>query len=101
MFQFAEVLTRFVDRPVIDRTALTGTYDVVLDIAPDDYTPLIIRSAINAGVTLPPQALRLLDNANTDPLSGPLRDVGLTLESSKALLKVVVVDAISRTPTEN
>ena len=95
------VLTRFVDRAVIDQTGLTGAYDIVLNIAPDDFTPLIIRSAINAGVTLPPQALRLLDNANADPLSGPLRDVGLTLESRKAPLKVVVVDAISRTPTEN
>ena len=101
MIAVAEMLTRFVDRAVINQTGLTGTYDIVLNIAPDDYTPLIIRSAINAGVTLPPQALRLLDNANTDPLSGPLRDVGLTLESRKAPLQVVVVDAIARTPTEN
>jgi uncharacterized protein (TIGR03435 family) len=101
MIAVAEMLTRFVDRAVINQTGLTGTYDIVLDIAPDDFTPLIIRSAINAGVTLPPQALRLLDNANTDPLSGPLRDVGLTLESRKAPLEVVVVDAISQTPTEN
>jgi len=101
MFQFAEVLTRFVDRPVIDRTALTGSYDVVLDIAPEDYLAVMIRSAVNAGVTLPPQALRVMDNANTDPLSGPLRDVGLTLESRRAPLSVVVVDAISKTPTEN
>ena len=56
---------------------------------------------INAGVTLPPQALRVLDGANADPLSGPLRDVGLTLESGKAPLSVVVVDTISKTPTEN
>ena len=101
MTSVAEMLTRFVDRAVIDRTGLTGTYDIVLAIAPDDFTPLIIRSAINAGVTLPPQALRMLDGANADPLSGPLRDVGLTLESRKAPLSVVVVDAISKTPTEN
>ena len=101
MIAVAEMLTRFVDRAVINHTGLTSTYDIVLNIAPDDFTPLIIRSAINAGVTLPPQALRLLDNANTDPLSGPLQDAGLTLESRKAPLHVVVVDAISRTPTEN
>jgi uncharacterized protein (TIGR03435 family) len=101
MESFAEVLTRFVDRPVVDRTALTGPYDVTLDIAPEDYTALMIRSAVNAGVTLPPQALRMLDNANTDPLSGPLRNVGLTLESQRAPLEVIVVDAIAKTPTEN
>ena len=101
MLQFAEVLTRFVDRPVIDRTAMTGSYDVVLDIAPEDYLAVMIRSAVNAGVTLPPQALRALDNANADPLSGPLRNAGLTLESRRAPLDVIVVDVIEKTPTEN
>ena len=101
MASLAEVLTRFVDRPVLDQTALTGVYDIVLNIAPEDYMPLLIRSGINAGVSMPPQALRLLDGANADPLSGPLRDVGLTLESRKAPLEVIVVDAISKTPTEN
>ena len=101
MLSFAEVLTRFVDRPVLDQTGLTGEYDVVLNIAPEDYMALMVRSGVNAGVSLPPQALRLLDGANTDPLSGPLRDIGLTFESRKASLSVVVVDAISKTPTEN
>lgn len=63
--------------------------------------PLMVRSGVNAGVAFPPQALRLLDGANADPLSGPLRDVGMTLESRKAPLDVVVVDSIARTPTEN
>jgi uncharacterized protein (TIGR03435 family) len=101
MFQFAEVLTRFVDRAVIDQTGLTGSYDVGLDIAPEDYTGVLIRSAVNAGVTLPPQALRMLDNATADPLSAPLRNVGLSLESRRAPLNNVVVDAIEKTPTEN
>lgn len=101
MIAVVEMLTRFVDRAVLDHTGLTGPYDVVLNIAPEDFTPLMVRSAINAGVTLPPQALRVLDGANADPLSGPLRDVGLTLESRKAPLQVVVVDSIARTPTEN
>jgi uncharacterized protein (TIGR03435 family) len=101
MATFAELLTRFVDRAVVDQTGLTGAYDVVIDIAPEDYQGLMIRSAVNAGVALPPQALRMLDNANTDPLSGPLRNVGLTLESRRAPLDVIVVDSISKTPTEN
>lgn len=101
MASFADVLTRFVDRAVLDQTGVTGEYDVVVNIAPEDFMPLMIRSGVNAGVALPPQALRLLDGANTDPLSGPLRDVGLTLESRKAPLEVIVVDAISKAPTEN
>lgn len=101
MTDFAEVLTRFVDRAVIDQTGLTGHYDVTLELAPEDYMPVMIRSAVNAGVVLPPQALRLLDGANADPFSNPLRNAGLTLESRKAPLDVIVVDAIAKTPTEN
>jgi uncharacterized protein (TIGR03435 family) len=101
MATFAELLTRFVDRAVVDQTGLAGDYDIVIDIAPEDFQGLMIRSAVNAGVALPPQALRMLDNANTDPLSGPLRNVGLTLESRRAPLDVIVVDSIAKTPTEN
>ena len=101
MTDFAEVLTRFVDRAVINETGLTGKYDATLELAPEDYTPVLIRSAVNAGVVLPPQALRMLDGANADPFSNPLRTVGLTLESRKAPLDVIVVDAIAKTPTEN
>ena len=101
MNDFAEVLTRFVDRAVINETTLTGRYDIVLELAPEDYMPVLLRSAVNAGVVLPPQALRMLDGANADPFSNPLRNVGLTLESRKAPLDIIVVDAIAKTPTEN
>ena len=80
---------------------LTGHYDVTLELAPEDYMPVMIRSAVNAGVVLPPQALRMLDGANADPFSNPLRNAGLTLESRKSPLEVIVVDAIAKTPTEN
>lgn len=98
---FADVLTRFVDRPVIDGTELTGDYDFVLEFAPEDYSSLIMRSAFNGGAMLSPEALRALDAASLDPLSGALEKVGLTLESRKAPDELIVVDAISRTPSEN
>jgi uncharacterized protein (TIGR03435 family) len=101
MMAVAEMLTRFMDRPVLDMTQVTGRYDMTLDIAPEDYTPMMIRSAINAGVVLPPQALRMLDGASTDPLSGPLQKAGLTLEPRKAPLDVIVVDSSLKSPTEN
>jgi len=97
----AEMLTRFLDRPVLDMTQLTARYDMTLDIAPEDYTPLMIRSAVNAGVSLPSQALRLLEGASLDPLSTPLQKVGLTLDPRKAPLDVIVVDASLKMPTEN
>ena len=97
----AEMLTRFLDRPVLDMTQLTGRYDMTLDIAPEDYTPMMIRSAVNAGVSLPSQALRMLEGASLDPLSPPLQKAGLTLEPRKAPLDVIVIDSSLKTPTEN
>ena len=101
MAAMAEVLTRFLDRPVLDMTQTAGRYDVTLDIPPEDFTPMLIRSAINAGVVLPPQALRMLDGASLDPLSAPLQKAGLTLEPRKAPLDVIVVDSSLTAPTEN
>ena len=101
MLDVAEVLTRVVDRPVVDQSGLTKTYDVTLDVPPDDFTALRIRSAVNAGVPLPPQALRLLDNASPDTLSGPLSKFGLTFEARRAPLEVIVIESALKAPTEN
>lgn len=97
----ADVLTRFMDRPVVDATGLKGLYDLTLELTPEDYTAMMIRSAIGAGVQLPPQALRLLDNASPDPLSAPMRKYGLTIEARRMPLDVIVVDSALRTPTDN
>ena len=101
MLDIAETLTRFMDRPVVDQTGLTKEYDLTVDLTPEDYNAILIRSAVNAGVPLPPQALRILDNASPDTLSAPLSKFGLTLEARRAPLDVLVVDSASRTPTEN
>ena len=101
MVDVAETLTRFMDRPVVDQTGLTKSYDITIDLTPEDYNAILIRSAVNAGVPLPPQALRILDNASPDTLSAPLSKFGLTLEARRAPLDVLVVDSASRTPTDN
>ncbi len=101
MTQIANMLTRFMDRPVENMTQLDGAYDLAFDIAPDDLAPMMIRSALNAGIVLPPQAYRALDGASGDPFSGPLGQFGLTLESRKAPLDVIVVDDMRKTPTDN
>jgi uncharacterized protein (TIGR03435 family) len=101
MLDVAEVLTRFVDRPVVDRSGLTKAYDMTLDLTPEDFNAMRIRSAVNAGVPLPPQALRLLDNASPDTLSAPLSRFGLTFDARRAPLEVLVVDSALKTPTEN
>jgi uncharacterized protein (TIGR03435 family) len=96
-----DTLTGLLDRPVIDNTGLTGRYDLMFELTPEDYNAVLIRSAVNAGVVLPPQALRALDTASTDPFSQGLQKFGLTLNPRRAPLDVIVVDAMRKVPTEN
>ena len=100
MLYFVDVLGRFQDRPVVDMTELTGRYDMDVPLTESDYQAMLIRAAISAGVNLPPQALRLLDNADGS-LSFALKPLGLKLDSRKAPIDVVAVDSIRKVPTEN
>jgi uncharacterized protein (TIGR03435 family) len=98
---FVEVLARFEDKPVVDMTGLTGSYDFDLEFTQEDYMAMLIRSAIAAGVTLPPEALRMLSGSSGDSLTNALERLGLKLENRKAPLEVLVVDRIEKAPTEN
>ena len=53
------------------------------------------------GMPVPADALQFASNAPIDPLIRALRDVGLSLESRRLRLAVIVVDAIQKTPTED
>jgi uncharacterized protein (TIGR03435 family) len=101
MASFAEVLGRFEDKPVVNMTGLTGSYDFDLQFTPEDYMAMLIRSAIAAGVTLPPEALRAISGSSGDSLLNALDRLGLKLENRKAPINVLVVDHIEKSPTEN
>jgi uncharacterized protein (TIGR03435 family) len=101
MFQFAGNLERFVDRPIVDMTGLDGRYDFALDLTEEDYRIMLIRAGVNSGVTLPPAALRLLENGSPVSLFDALQKLGLKLDARKAPLDVLVIDEARKTPTEN
>jgi len=101
MSALAGNLERFVDRPIVDMTDLKGSYDFALDITDEDYRVMLIRAGLNAGVSLPPQALRLLDGASTPSLFDAMQKLGLKLDARKAPLDVVVIDSARKTPTDN
>lgn len=94
-------LERFVDRPIIDSTDLKGMYDIVLDVTQEDYRAMLIRAGVNAGVSLPPEALRLLDGASVASLLDAMQKLGLKLDARKAPLDLLVIDEARKTPTEN
>jgi uncharacterized protein (TIGR03435 family) len=101
MLVLAELLARFMDKPVQDQTGLTATYDVAIDMTPEDFQAMMIRAAVASGVTLPPQALALMDKASGDSLHEALAKLGLKLEPKKVPMDMLIVDSLNRTPSEN
>jgi uncharacterized protein (TIGR03435 family) len=101
MTRFADLLAMFADRPIVNMTDLKGRYDFSLTLSEEDYTAMLIRSAIKNGVNLPPQALQLLEHSSGDTLFNAVQMLGLKLEPRKAPLDVIVIDSAEKTPVEN
>jgi len=101
MSLFADWLSDFTDRPVLDQTGLAGHYTVALDFEPEDYGAIRAQLAANGGGVLSPEGQRMIAEARPDALARALQKAGLTLEPRTGPVEVVVVDSIAKTPTEN
>jgi uncharacterized protein (TIGR03435 family) len=101
MARFADLMSLYLDRPVVDMTDRQGDYDFTLGLTPEDYRVMLIRIAMSQGVALPPEALRLLEGASDSSAHAGLRALGLKLEPRKAPIQTLVVDHILKSPTEN
>jgi uncharacterized protein (TIGR03435 family) len=94
-------LERYVDRPIVDMTGLKGNYDLTVTVTPEDAQTMMIHAAVNAGVSLPPQVVQLADHGSIASLLDGFEQLGLKMDSRKALLDVLVVDQASKTATGN
>ena len=93
MADFATVMQGAVlDRPVVDKTGLTGRFDFTLRWTPDDSQ----FGGLGVRVPAPPA------DANAPPglFTAIQEQLGLKLESTKASVEVLVVDKIDR-PSQN
>ena len=106
MSQLADMLTRLVDKPVVDMTDLKGNYQATLDLALADLMNMARAGGINipalAGArggnpALPAQPSDPSGNA----IFTSVQQLGLRLDSQKAPVDVIVVDHVEKTPTEN
>lgn len=101
MVSLADMLGRFVDKPVVDMTKLDGRYDIRFELQPQDFQAMMLRSAVYAGIQLPPQAMQLVDNASPAAVVDALRAVGLALNPRRLPFDVLVIDSIEKMPTDN
>jgi uncharacterized protein (TIGR03435 family) len=97
MERFASLLSRYVDRPVVDQTGLKGSYQGAFEV---DLIALASRGLMSVMPNADPSA--------TDPISDPgdsivssLKQLGLKLDSRVLPVPVLVIDHIERKPTEN
>ena len=83
--RFTFMLTRRMDRPVLDKTGLAGVYDYTVDLSGLGFNGQ------------PPQ----------DPTAGPsiftavLENLNLRLEAQRAPIEVLVIDQVEKIPVEN
>ena len=89
LFAFAERLSQFVDRPVLDMTELKGAFDFTLEWAPE------------SGTGIPEGPGGEAASASTGPsiFTAIQQQLGLRLEARKASVEVMVVDRADRVPT--
>lgn len=80
------------DRPVVDRTGLTGRYDITITFTPDD--------SLFSGHS--PVAIQLEDGVEPAPrfFDAIQQQLGLKLTSEKAMVEVLAVDRVAK-PSAN
>jgi uncharacterized protein (TIGR03435 family) len=99
MAQLADFLSNQLGRPVLDATGLTAQYDYAIDFSPEG-----LASMKGMPMMAPPPGTG--GGADGGPEGGgsifsAVQDLGLTLESRKGQVALIVVDSVNKTPTEN
>ena len=85
-------------RPVIDRTGLTGRYDINIEFSATNRS---LANGAAAGVPIPGGLAPATDPDSTPPLASTLEQLGLKLESAKAPITIFVVDQANKMPEAN
>jgi uncharacterized protein (TIGR03435 family) len=79
------MLTRRLDRPVLDLTGLKGTYDFTIDL-----------SGLGFGGNPPPA-----ESTGPSVFAAVQNDLGLKLEARKQSIDILVIDSAQKIPLQN
>ena len=91
--ELSNMLSVLVQRTVVDRTGLTGNYDVVMTFQPEQLPG-------PGGAVLPPPAAAAGDSNAPSLFTAVQEQLGLKLESSRGPVQVLVIDRVEP-PTED
>ena len=83
--RFTFMLTRRLDRPVLDQTNLKGVYDFTIDL-----------SGLGFGGNPPPA-----ESTGPSIFTAVQNDLGLKLEARKQPVDILVIDSVKKIPVEN
>jgi len=105
MAAFADVLTQFMDRPVVDTTELKGSYMVILDVPVQAMAGMSFAQKVAAFAGLGSFGARGAAGPDSESV-GPaiiqaVKRLGLELQPRKAPIELLVVDRVEKTPTAN
>jgi uncharacterized protein (TIGR03435 family) len=104
---FANVVSRFVDKPVMDMTGLKGNYQMALDLTMEELQNIARAQGMQmpgAGPVGGASSSRPADAASTPSGSSvfsSVQQMGLKLEARKAPIETIIIDHLERVPTEN
>jgi uncharacterized protein (TIGR03435 family) len=93
--QLLSSMERFLDRPVVDMTGLTGRYDVTIQYSLEELRNVLRTTG--AGRSIPDSAADQFPGS----IAESLQSLGLKLEARKAPLQVLVIDHLEKTPAGN
>jgi bla regulator protein BlaR1 len=92
----SKLLPLILDRPVIDKTGITGTYDFFLKFALDERTPYPTPDGMAPG----PPPVTAVDEPGPTIFEALQKQYGLKLDPGKGPREFVVIDHVER-PSEN
>jgi uncharacterized protein (TIGR03435 family) len=105
MARLTDILGRWVDRPVIDKTNLTGSYDITLDLAMQDLQGMRGAVVMHGAMAGPggggPSAGPAPEQAPSGSLFTSIQKLGLKLEGKKSPVDLLIVDSAEQKPIEN
>ena len=92
-----DMLSRFVEKPIVDMTDLKGRYDFTLDVGLEDMLALARAAGMN--IPMPPNMTAPAPGSSA--VFTAIQQYGLKLEPRKAPIEMLVIDHVEKTPTEN